>query len=152
MQRTNHIGYDQVLQLVWQLSPKERRRLAKEIVFTEQAPSPSEREPLGATPRQDLTVLERRNGFALLQVPFSDTEEGRIRQKEQEQLQKGYREKHPDVLGHPKYSRETWKQILSGTPTLTSEETRDLEESMKNFRKELNDALEYRRLGHVGSD
>ena len=75
-----------------------------------------------------------------------------MRQKEQKLLQEKYRKNHPDVFGHPKCSREGWKRILSTAPTLTSEESQELDESMKNFRKEFNDAFECRRLGLVGSD
>ena len=88
MQLTIDIGYDQVFQLVRQLPPRERERLAEEI-----AP---------------------------------------VKQK-------------------PKCSREEWEQILSSAPTLTSEEAQEWEESMKNFRKDFNDAFE-RRLGLVGAD
>ena len=147
MQATIDIEYDQVFQMAWQLSPRDRERLAKEIVSAEPETIPADTEP-----RQDLIVLEQHEGFRILQVPFPDTEEGRIRQKEQKQLQKQYRKKHPDVIGHPKCSREEWKQILSIAPTLTSEESQELEESMKNFRKEFNDAFECRRLGLIGSD
>jgi Mg2+/citrate symporter len=84
---TISIGYVQVFQLAWQLSPRERKRLAKEIVSRPQ-----------------------------------------------------------------KCSRKKWKQILSSVPTLSAEDAQELEKSMKNFRKEFNDAFECRRLGLVGSD
>ena len=147
MQMTINVGYDQVYELVRQLPPREKERLAKEIVSNEQEPVPSELEP-----RQDLIVLEQGDDFSIVQVPFPDTEEGRARQKEQEQLQKEYREAHPDILGHPKCSREQWRQILANAPTLTPEDAQELEESMNNFRKEFNDAFERRRFGLVGSD
>ena len=115
-QATIDIGYDQVFQLAWQLSPKDRERLVKEIVSAEPETVPADTEP-----RQDLIVLEQHDGFRLLQVPFPDTEEGRMRQEEQKQLQEKYRKNHPDVLGHPKCSRKEWKRILSTAPTLTSE-------------------------------
>jgi hypothetical protein len=91
MQATIDIGYDQVFQLAWQLSPRDRERLAKEIVSAEPETIPADTEP-----RQDLIVLEQHDGFRILQVPFPDTEEGRMRQKRQEELQKQYREKHPE--------------------------------------------------------
>ena len=88
MQFTIDIGYDQVSQLVWQLPPRDRERLAKEIAPSKQ----------------------------------------------------------------PKCSREKWKQILASAPTLNSQDAQGLEESMKNFRKDFNDAFERRCLGLVGSD
>ena len=147
MQATIDIGYEQVFQLTWQLSPRDRERLAKEIVTAEPEPTPVDTES-----RPDLIVLEQGDGYRILQVPFPDTEEGRMRQKKQKQLQEKHRRNYPDVLGHPKCSREEWKRILSSAPTLSSEESHELEESMKNFRKEFNDAFECRRLGLVGSD
>jgi len=89
MQLTIDIGYDQVFQLVRQLSPRERERLAKEIVPAEQK---------------------------------------------------------------PKRSREEWKRILANAPTLSPDNAQKLEESMKKFRKEFNDAIERRRFGHFGPD
>jgi hypothetical protein len=89
MQLTIDIGYDQVFQLVRQLSPKERERLAKEIVPAEQK---------------------------------------------------------------TKCSREEWKQILASAPTLSPENAQEMEKSMKNFRKEFNDAIESRRFRHFGPD
>jgi len=56
------------------------------------------------------------------------------------------------VLGHPKCSREEWRQILANTPTLNPEDAHALEESVKNFRREFNNAFERRRLGLVGTD
>ena len=93
MQVTIDIGYDQVFELVRQLSPEEQERLAKEIMSPEPEPV-----PLDTEPRQDLIVLERGDGYTIVQVPFPDTEEGRARHKELEQLQKQYREAHPDIL------------------------------------------------------
>jgi len=95
MQLTIDIGYDQVFQLVRQLSPNDRRRLAKKIVSEDN---------------------------------LSET------------------------FGRPKCSREKWKQILASTPTLSPEDSQELEVSLKNFRKDFNDAFERRRLGLVGSD
>jgi len=88
MQLTIDIGYDQVSQLVWQLPPRDREKLVKEIVPSRQL----------------------------------------------------------------KCSREEWKQILANAPTLNPQDAQELEESMKNFRKDFNDAFERRRLGLVGSD
>ena len=45
MQTTMTIGYDQVFELAWQLSPGERERLAKEIVLPETEPVKSVMEP-----------------------------------------------------------------------------------------------------------
>jgi len=147
MQMTIDVGYEQVVQLFWQLPPRERTRFVREVVPTESEPVLSEDEP-----RPDLIVLERGDGYSIVQVPFPDTKEGRIRQKAQEQLQRKYRETHPAILGRPKCSREKWKQILANAPTLTPEEVQEWEESMKNFRKEFNDDLERRCLRLVGSD
>jgi len=147
MQTTIDIGYDQVFQLARQLSPRERTRLAQEIVPVEREPALSDTEPL-----QDLIVLERGDGYSIVQVPFPDTEEGRIRKKEQERLQKEVRATHSEIFGQPKCSRAEWLQILSNAPTLTPEGAQELDESMKNFRKDFNDAIERRRLGLVDFD
>jgi len=95
MQLTIDIGYDQVFQLVRQLPPRDRKRLAKEMVSED---------------------------------------------------------KHPETFGQPRCSREKWKQILASTPTLNPEDAQEWEISLKNFRKDFNDAFERRRLGLVGPD
>ncbi|MCL2711379.1 MAG: hypothetical protein FWE95_10915 [Planctomycetaceae bacterium] len=147
MQMTIDVGYDQVYQLARQLPPRERRRLAKKIAPRKRKPAPADDEP-----RQDLIVLERRNGLVVYQVPFPDTEEGRIRQEEQKELQREFRENHPEFFGQPKCSREEWQQILLSAPTLTPGDAQEFEESMKNFRKDFNNAFERRRLGLVDID
>ena len=134
MSSTIAIGYDQVFQLVRQLSPRDRERLAKEMVSDGQEPIPSDMEP-----RQDLVVLERRDGFALLQVPFPDTEEGRIRQKELEQFQEKFRGNHPEFFEPPKEEdiekrRQTALQLALTGPVATQEDIENHNEFRRIWR------------------
>ena len=152
MQATIDIGYEQVFQLAWQLSPRDRERLAKEIVSAEPETVPADTEP-----RPDLIVLEQGDGYRILQVPYADTEEGRMRQKETEELQKQHREEHPELFVQPSKEeiekrRQTLNKWMTECPSATPEEIQKLEKSIKNFRKEFNDAIESRRLGLIGSD
>ena len=136
MQLTINIGYDQVFELVRQLSPEEKERLAKEMIATEQKPVQSVMRR-----REDLIVLKRGKDHTIVQIPFPDTEEGRTRKKELERLQKETRKKQPKIFEQSKCSCEEWKQILSGSPTLPSEDAQKLEKSMKNFRREFNNVF-----------
>ena len=134
MQMTINVGYDQVYELVRQLPPRERKRLAKEIVSSEQEPALTEPEP-----RQDLIVLEQGDGYSIVQVPFSDTEEGQARQKRQEQLQKQHREAHPELfVERPKEEIEKKRQellrLLSECPVATQEEIDNQNEFRRLFR------------------
>ena len=152
MQAIIDIGYDKVFQLAWQLSPRDRERLAKEIMSAEPETIPS-----GTEPPPELVVLERGDGYAILQVPYADTEEGRMCQKETEEFQKKYKENHPERFEplskeEIEKRRQTLKKWMTECPSATPEEIQKLEKSIKNFRKEFNDAIENRRLGLVGSD
>ena len=147
MQLTIDIGYDQLFELVRQLPAWERERLVSEMATTKQSAFQAESES-----RQDLIVVEQGEGYRILQVPFPDTEEGRKRENEQKRMQDEVRQRHSEVFGRPKCSREEWRQILSSVPTLNSEDAQGLEESMNNFRKEFNNAFERRSLGFVGTD
>ena len=134
MQMTIDVGYDQVYQLARQLPPRERRRLAKKIAPRKRKPTPADDEP-----RQDLIVLERRNGLVVYQVPFPDTEEGRIRQEEQKELQREFRENHPEFFVRPtdeaieKNRREALRLALE-CPVATQEDIDNQNEFRKLFR------------------
>ena len=146
MQLTVNIGYDQLFELVRQLPPREKERFVKDITSSERNVSQSESES-----RPDLIVLERGEGYRIVQVPFPDTEEGRMREKELKRLQNEVRQRRSDISAQPERSREEWQQILSKMPTLDAEDVQGLEESMNNFRKEFNNAFERRCPGFVGS-
>ena len=95
--------------------------------------------PADTEPRQDLIVLEQHDGFRILQVPFPDTEEGRMRQKRQEELQKQYREKHPERFKPlsqeeiEKNRQEALRLALEG-PVATQEEIEMQNEFRRLFR------------------
>ena len=134
MQLTINIGYDQVYELVRQLPPKDRRRLAETIVSIEPEASQPDTEPC-----QDMIVLERHDGFVVLQVPFPDTEEGRIRQQQQEQMQKKFREDHPELFERPskeeiEQNRQKLLRLLSECPVVTQEEIDNYNEFRRLFR------------------
>ena len=134
MQMTLDIGYDQVYELARQLPPRDRRRLAETIVPAEPETSPSDTEP-----RQDLIVLERHDGLVVLQVPFPDTEEGRIRQQKQEQMQKEYREAHPELFVERskeeiEQNRQELLRLLSECPVATQEEIDNYNEFRRLFQ------------------
>jgi uncharacterized membrane protein YheB (UPF0754 family) len=133
MQLTIDIGYDQVFQLVRQLSPRERERLAKEIVPAKSEPFLSDDEQ-----RQDLIVLERSDGYSIVQVPFPDTEEGRMREKKLKQEQKEFREKHPELFVERskeeiEESRKRLLKAMSELPTATPEDIKYMEEMRRMF-------------------
>jgi hypothetical protein len=135
MQMTLDIGYDQVYELARQLPPRDRRRLAETIVPAEPETSPSDAEP-----RQDLIVLERHDGLVVLQVPFPDTEEGRIRQQKQEQMQKEYREAHPELFVERskeeiEQNRQDALRLMDECPVATQEDIDYLDENLKEFRR-----------------
>ena len=133
MQMTIDIGYDQVFQLAWQLPPRERTRLAKEIVSAEE-PTLSDTES-----RQDLIVLERGDGYSIVQVPFPDTTEGRNRQKELERLQTEFRKNYPEFFEQSKEEIDRKRQealrLMSECPVATQEEIDDLIAGQKEFRR-----------------
>ena len=144
MQLTIDIGYDQLVQLAQQLPPWEREQLAKKIVPTEQAIVPEQEELADAEscqyqPRQDLIVLEQGDGYRIVQVPFPDTEEGRLAQKEQEELQKKYRENHPECFV-PKTQEEIEKnrqerrRSMAALPVATQEDIDYYNEAREQFR------------------
>ena len=135
MQMTIDVGYDQVLQLFQQLPPRDRARFVREVAPAEQEPALSETEP-----HQDLIVLERRNGLVVYQVPFPDTEEGRIRQKEQEQLQEKFRENYPEFFVLPSQEeiakkRQEALRLIAECPVATQEDIDDLIAGQKEFRR-----------------
>ena len=134
MQATIDIEYDQVFQLAWQLSPRDRERLVKEIVSAETESIPSDTEP-----RPDLIVLEQHDGYRILQVPFPDTEEGRMRQKEQKLLQEKYRENHPERFEplskeEIEKRRQTLNKWMTECPSATPEEIEMQNEFRRLFR------------------
>ena len=88
MQLTIDIGYDQLFELVRQLPAWEKERFVREMAIPEQEVTLEESES-----RQDLIVLEERDGFRIVQVPFPDTEDGRRREKEQKQMQDKFRQR-----------------------------------------------------------
>ena len=135
MQLTINIGYDQVYELVRQLPPKDRRRLAETIVSIEPEASQPDTEPC-----QDMIVLERHDGFVVLQVPFPDTEEGRIRQQQQEQMQKKFREDHPEFFVERskeeiEKKRQDALRLIDECPVATQEDIDYLDENLKEFRR-----------------
>ena len=134
MQMTINIGYGQVFELARQLPPRERARLAKEI-------APAELEPAlpGPEPYQDLIVLERGDGYSIVQVPYSDTEEGRARQKWTEQLQKQHREAHPELFVERskeeiEKNRQEALRLALECPVATQEEIDNQNEFRRLFR------------------
>ena len=134
MQTTIDIGYEQVFQLAWQLSPKDRERLVKEIVSAETESIPSDTEP-----RPDLIVLEQHDGYRILQVPYADTEEGRMRQKETEELQKQHREEHPELFVQPskeeiEKNRQEALRVALECPVATPEDIEMQNECRRLFR------------------
>jgi len=134
MQATIDIGYDQVFQLAWQLSPRDRERLVKEIVSAEPEPILSDTEP-----PPELIVLEQHDGYRIVQVPFPDTEEGRMRQEKLKELQKAYREENPERFEPPskeeieKNRQEALRLALEG-PVATQEEIEMQNEFRRLFR------------------
>jgi hypothetical protein len=139
MQQTINIGYDQVFQLVRQLSSGDRKRLVKEITFTEEEPSePDTLYDSDYVPRTDLIPIER-DGHIFYQVPFPDTEEGRQRQIKQEQLQKEFREEYPELFVTPskeeiEKNREEALRLAMECPVATPEEIEYYKEFRRLFR------------------
>jgi len=134
MQMTINIGYDQLYEMVRQLPPRERIRLVEEITPAKQEPDLSDAEP-----PPELIVLERGNGYTIVQVPFPDTEEGRIRKQELEQVQKKVRENHPEIFvpstkDDIEKKRQEALRLALECPVATQEDIDNQNEFRKQFR------------------
>ena len=139
MQLTIDIGYDQLFELVRQLPAREKERFVKEVATSEQDAIQAEPES-----RQDLIVVEERDGFRILRVPFPDTEEGRRREKEQKRMQDEFRqrllqESQSSVI--PELSKEEIEQrrqermrLALECPVATPEELEAFNEFRRQFR------------------